>query len=384
MADTDNIEKKSRKRRNFPTTAFQECFEFAKVISDLGAGQKVRRLTIFDKIEKSPDSGPSRMLIVACSKYGLTNGGYQAEYIELTENAKKATNDDLEDDIQLKAKFQLAFAQIEIYNTLYEKFVNNKLPSHAVISDLTKEYVQDSSKEELDAIVDTFIVNLKYIGLLKTISGAERVISIEFAVEELLKSTNRKVVITKENLDDSAIELSLVSTEKNIQIYDTFENICFYVTPIGEENSEQRKHSDLFLESIVEPALKPLGLIVKRADQIDKPGTITKQIIEYIYKSKLVIADLSYHNPNVFYELALRHAFRLPTVQIIRKSDRIPFDLNQTRTIIIDTTDIYSLVPKIETYRSEIASQVRQALNDPDAVDNPITNVFPKLQVKIN
>lgn len=123
--------------------------------------------------------------------------------------------------------------------------------------------------------------------------------------------------------------------------------------------------------------------MVKRADQIDKPGTITKQIIEYIYKSKLVIADLSYHNPNVFYELALRHAFRLPTVQLIRKSDRIPFDLNQIRTIIIDTTDIFSLVPKIEIYRSEIASQVRQALNDPDAVDNPITNVFPKLQVKI-
>lgn len=140
----------------------------------------------------------------------------------------------------------------------------------------------------------------------------------------------------------------------------------------------------MFLESIVEPALKTLGLIVKRADQIDKPGTITRQIIEYIFKSKLVIADLSYHNPNVFYELALRHSFRLPTVQIIRKADRIPFDLNQTRTIVIDTSDIYTLVPKIEVYRSEIANQVRQALNDPDSVDNPITNVFPKLNTRIS
>ena len=137
------------------------------------------------------------------------------------------------------------------------------------------------------------------------------------------------------------------------------------------------------MEAIVEPALKQIGLEVKRADHIDKPGTITKQIIEYISKAKLVIADLSFHNPNVFYELALRHAFRLPTVQIIRKADRIPFDLNQTRTITIDTTDIYSLVPKIETYRSEIANQVRQVLNDPDAVDNPIVTVFPKLNIKI-
>lgn len=374
-------EKRTRKRRPFPTTSFQECFEFAKTIAEIGAGQKVRRLTIFEKIGKSPDSGPTRALITNCGKYGLTTGSYSADYLELTEKAKQATNDDLEDPIQLKAKFELAFSTIDIYNQLYEKFVNNKLPSHAVISDLLKEISTDLEKEELEAIVDTFIVNLKYLGLLRAISGAERVISVEHALENLPAFQQKSAVV--KDIFNPTTELVNVASDQGVQVYDSFDNICFYVTPIGEENSEQRKHSDLFLESIVEPALKPLGLIVKRADQIDKPGTITKQIIEYIYKSKLVIADLSYHNPNVFYELALRHAFRLPTVQLIRKADRIPFDLNQTRTIVIDTTDIFSLVPKIEIYRSEIASQARQALNDPDAVDNPITNVFPKLQVKI-
>ena len=82
---------------------------------------------------------------------------------------------------------------------------------------------------------------------------------------------------------------------------------------------------------------------------------ITSQVLEYLKKSKLAIADLSYLNPNVFYEVALRHALRLPVVQLIRKADRLPFDVNQTRTITIDTTDIYSLIPKIQTYRSEIA-----------------------------
>jgi hypothetical protein len=247
------------------------------------------------------------------------------------------------------------------------------------MSDLLNEIENDLEKEEKDLIIDTFVVNLKYLNLLRTISGAERVITIDHAIESLPTVSKGKVPAVR----TSTVELTQVSSENKMAVFESFDNICFYITPIGEENSEQRKHSDLFLESIVEPAIKPLGLIVKRADQIDKPGTITKQIIEYIFKSKLVIADLSYHNPNVFYELALRHAFRLPTVQIIRKSDRIPFDLNQTRTIVIDTTDIYSLVPKIETHRSEIASQVRQALADADAVDNPITNVFPKLQITI-
>ena len=116
---------------------------------------------------------------------------------------------------------------------------------------------------------------------------------------------------------------------------------------------------------------------------IDKPGVITRQIIDYLLKSRLVIADLSFHNPNVFYELAIRHTARLPVVQIVRAADKIPFDINQVRTIKIDTSDIYSLVPKIDTYRSEIASQVRRALEDPDSVDNPISTFYPNLKVNI-
>ena len=387
MTDTtdkiDKPEKKTRKRRNFPNVGFQECFEFAKAIYELGVGQKVRRLTVFEKIEKSPDSGPSRMLVTNTNKYGLITGSYAAEFFELTKDGALATNDDIEDPIQLKAKFDLAFSKIDIYNQLYNRFVNNKLPSHSVIGDIVSEFISDIEKEETTAIVDTFIVNLKYLGLLKTISGAERIISIEHATDELPKNSNLPDTISQNKIKTDIIDLVHTSSNNGISKYEGFENLCFYITPIGEENSEHRKHSDLFLEAIVEPALKQIGLEVKRADHIDKPGTITKQIIEYISKAKLVIADLSFHNPNVFYELALRHAFRLPTVQIIRKADRIPFDLNQTRTIVIDTTDIYSLVPKIETYRSEITNQVRQVLNDPDAVDNPIVTVFPKLSIKI-
>jgi hypothetical protein len=77
-----------------------------------------------------------------------------------------------------------------------------------------------------------------------------------------------------------------------------------------------------------------------RADQIGKPGMITAQVIEHLANARVVIADLSFHNPNVFYEVALRHACRKPIVQLIRTIDPIPFDLDQFRTIRIDTTDI--------------------------------------------
>jgi len=376
-----NAAKKAKKRLT-PVGSFEESFSFAKSIYKLGAGEKVRRLTLFDNLGKAPDSGTSRMLITNSNKYGLTKGGYQADFIELTAKGLQAVSDEQSPVLALKAKFELAIAEIDVFNFLYNKFAGNKLPTIAVVTDLVlEEYkAKEIDKESATESVETFIVNIKYLGLLQTISGAERLVSLEHALEKI--PSNKVLQINGASIN--TVDLVQTDIGEGVANYDDFNNICFYITPIGEADSEYRKHSDLFLESIISPVIQQFGLKVVRADQIEKPGTITNQIIEYIFKSKIVIADLSFHNPNVFYELALRHVCRLPTVQIIRKADKIPFDLSQSRSIIVDTTDIYSLVPKLETHKAEIANQVRQVLTNPDSVDNPITNVFPKLKLVIS
>jgi hypothetical protein len=157
--------------------------------------------------------------------------------------------------------------------------------------------------------------------------------------------------------------------------------MCFYISPIGEENSEHRKHADLFLGALVEPAAEKLGLSVVRADRIGEPGMITGQIIAHILNAGLVVADLSHHNPNVFYELCLRHATRKPTIHLCRRADRIPFDISQFRTIVIDTSDIYSLVPQIDSYRAEIVTQMRSAVGGEGGADNPLSIFAPGFRV---
>src|SRR6202043_2278908 len=107
---------------------------------------------------------------------------------------------------------------------------------------------------------------------------------------------------------------------------------------------------------------KEFDLTVVRADQMGKPGMIGKQVIEHILRARVVIVDLSFHNPNVFYELCLRHVTRLPPVQVKRTVDTIRFDLNQCRTIPIETRDPYTLMPKIQPSAAEVANQVRRAL----------------------
>ena len=138
-----------------------------------------------------------------------------------------------------------------------------------------------------------------------------------------------------------------------------------------------RQHSDLILASLVEPAIEELDLHVIRADGIDRPGVITAQVIEHIAKARLVVADLSFHNPNVFYELALRHATGKPTVHLIRTQDRIPFDIDQFRTIRVDTTDLYAFVPQIETYKAEIATQARRPLDEEGTPAGPLVVFYP-------
>lgn len=274
-----------------------------------------------------------------------------------------------------KARIKLAIQDIEAFAALYEKFVGNKLPARSVLIDAAKELGIGS--DTVEEAVDTFVVNLKFVGLLLTLSGADRIVTIDHFLDMIPAASQSRAPISGSTV---AKEIkSLVTTE-----HAHFETTCFYVAPIGETGSIHRKHSDLFLSSIIEPAVEPFKLTVIRADAIDKPGVVTKQVIEYLLRARLVIVDLSHHNPNVFYELAIRHMMRLPVVQIIRTADKIPFDINQMRTVTIDDTDIYSLVPKIESYRSEISTQIRRVLDDPDSVDNPITTYYPALRAMLN
>src|SRR3989339_2254786 len=94
---------------------------------------------------------------------------------------------------------------------------------------------------------------------------------------------------------------------------------CFVIAPIGEPDSDTRKRSDQVLKHIIRPAVEACGYKAVRADEIDKPGIITSQVIQRVVDDPLVVADLTESNPNVFYELAIRHALRKPLIQLIQK-----------------------------------------------------------------
>ncbi len=347
----------------FPAQTFEEALQLANAIQKTAGSNSVRRLTLFSEMGKSPESSASRSLVTAAGRYGLTTGGVQSEHLQLTPDGDVATSDDVSERERARARIKLAVNSIEIFKQLYDQFSGQKLPSTAILEDsATALGVPEHLKKEC---VETFLVNLRCVGLLNVLSGVERIFTVEHALEQFPSSSTTGYQSPKARAADSG--------EMVIHSDASFDRTCFFIGPIGEADSEFRSHSDLILEQLVRPVLEEFGFTVKRADEIQQSGLITKQIFQYLLKSRLVVADLSYHNPNVFYELAIRHARNLPVVQMIRKDDRIPFDVNQTRTIVVDTSSLYTFVPKMASYKAEISNHVRRALEDPASADNPFS-----------
>jgi hypothetical protein len=146
------------------------------------------------------------------------------------------------------------------------------------------------------------------------------------------------------------------------------EEICFVISPIGEKESPVRERSDKVFRHVISPAAEDNKLVAVRSDLISVPGIITSQIIRHILNDAMVVADLSDHNANVFYELALRHAFRKPVVQLIASDQRIPFDVQGTRIVK------YSLdLDGAHQARIDISKQIKTALTPGIEIESPVT-----------
>lgn len=143
---------------------------------------------------------------------------------------------------------------------------------------------------------------------------------------------------------------------------------CFLVCPIGIPGSDTRKHSDLVYKFIIQKILPEFGYsLIERSDDIGEPGSIPSQIINRLMECDLVIADLTGHNPNVFYELGVRHTFGRPYIQLINEKEKIPFDVGSMRTIAFDITDLES----VENCKYELKKQL-QSIEETGDVDSPV------------
>ncbi len=106
---------------------------------------------------------------------------------------------------------------------------------------------------------------------------------------------------------------------------------AFVAMPFGRK---QEIAFDRVYQELVRPALESAGFEVFRADEELRAGDIRTDMFQELLLADLVVADLSIDNPNVWYELGVRHALRARgVIQIQAAREYMPFDVYVDRAL---------------------------------------------------
>jgi hypothetical protein len=155
--------------------------------------------------------------------------------------------------------------------------------------------------------------------------------------------------------------------------------LCFVIGPIGDEASKVRAHADWLLEGIIEPVIAEFpDFVVKRADHDPRPGLIDAQMIDDLLNAELVIADLSFSNPNAFYEIGIRHMAQKPIIHMQIVDEEIPFDVSLYRSIKFS----HARPRDLTAARSALRSQVQVVVGSGYQVENPVTNARGQVRIR--
>ena len=149
--------------------------------------------------------------------------------------------------------------------------------------------------------------------------------------------------------------------------------LCFVLMPFGRKMDAAGRvtNFDSVYEKIIAPAVAKAGLEPIRADEEKIGGTIHKPMFERLMLCQYAVADITGANPNVFYELGIRHAMRpRSTVIVFAEGTVLPFDIALVRGISYKTDGAGEPVG-VDTTLAAIADQLKAARGNPDD-DSPI------------
>jgi hypothetical protein len=149
---------------------------------------------------------------------------------------------------------------------------------------------------------------------------------------------------------------------------------AFVISPIGDEGTPTRERADAIADYIVAPVAKEVGLRVERADRDATPGPITSRLLRSMLASRVIVADLSGRNPNVFYELCFAHSFGLPVVILVDFAENLPFDVKNERVIPLGDEGSIGL-QQGETAKRKLREAFKVVLQDEYKPNSLVTEV---------
>ena len=323
----------SSAKAKFPRHALAKAIRIPSTLFEQNAGKACTRQEAARFFGLSSPAGPFAVEISSALKYGLLEQP-EAGKIQPTALAKQilrpqSTSDTVDG-------YRQAVLNAPDVSEVYQHYRGENLPDDQFLRNTVVE-IYKVPAEAFSEFKQVFIESLE--------------------TAELLSRHGEKIRIADVTSGDAATpaqseRLKKLERTTNIGAHDT----CFVMQPFAVPLGD-------YYEKIYKPAIEKAGLRPVRADaEIFATGKIMDQVWQGINAAKVLVAELTTRNPNVFYELGLAHALKKPVVLVSAKEEDVPFDLQHIRVIYYNVSDPFWGSKLIE----KVAENILSAIQNPE------------------
>ncbi|MCC6826011.1 MAG: hypothetical protein IT172_09740 [Acidobacteria bacterium] len=347
MAGTTKKTKAQPPQWSFPKNTLEEAITVAKAIEDKHGGNPMKA----DLLAKAVGFNLSsdwrfQQLLKSANLYGLVSGSGATATVTLEEIGQNVVAPASAQD--RKKALLSAFTHVEDFKKVDTFYGTKRIPEDEYfLNTLTRQF--SIPRDRAEVFADIFRKNIRFLSAFDIQTG--------LGDQESLPEAD----------SDGAVKTSASKKDKRVR---EFLDTCFVMMPFGG-------WFDRYYQDIYVPAIKEAGLEPVRADELFSTGSVMEQIWDQISKARVLLADLTDKNPNVFYELGLAHAARKPVVFTTSNIEDVPFDLRHLRVIVYEVREP-NWAEKLGKFTTEY---LRNTIKDPaKSIPHPFRNDFEKSQ----
>lgn len=324
---------KTTARVKFPLNTLSDSLRIPRAILEQHAGKKCTDIQAAQFVGLASARGPIGVELSSAIKYGLLVRP-EPGHVELTDLGRKILKPQSNEDET--AGLRQATIEAPGLGEVYTHYRGENLPDARFFRNALVDTfgIPSDRVEEFEAIL---LDNLRKASLIDESDGKRRVLD----VSETIKAASGE-----------ASDLKSRGKPTGVRTGDS----CFVMQPFREPFGG-------YYSKVLVPAIEKAGLRPVRADDdIFATGKVVDQIWRGINDAKVLVAELTSRNPNVFYELGLAHALGKPVVLVSSTQEDVPFDLRHIRVIYYETSDPFWGQKLIE----KIAENIVSALKNPE------------------
>jgi len=320
----------------FPKNTLEDAIKIPKAIEEKNAGKPMpaREVALAVGYRQSNDWRYLDLLRSA-NQYALVSGTGVTASISLTGLGADVVAPS--SPTQRAHALREAFRSVSDFAKVKDFYAGKRIPEDEFfLNTLTREF--KIPRDRVETFAKIFLDNLKFLSAFTPSPVPTEAATI---LEDLLPGTTPPEKVPSPTVS---------RTPRLREFLDT----CFVMMPFGP-------WFDRYYQEIYGPAIREAGFEPVRADELFTTGSVVEQIWDQIEKAKVLLADLSGKNANVFYELGLAHAARKPVVFTSSNTEDVPFDLRHLRVIIYDIRE----PDWANRLHKSIADYLRNATKDP-------------------